>query len=77
MHHLVPRARGGCFGPTARLCPTCHQQLHAMFSEATLAQEFYSVDLLRANPQVSSYLKWVRKQKGSASFPARRANHRR
>jgi hypothetical protein len=48
-----------------------------MFSEATLAQEFYSVDLLRANPQVSSYLKWVRKQKGSASFPARRANNRR
>jgi hypothetical protein len=77
MHHLVPRARGGCFGPTARLCPTCHQQLHAMFSEATLAQELYSVDLLRANPQVSSYLKWVRKQKGSASFPVRRASNRR
>jgi hypothetical protein len=77
MHHLVPRARGGRFGPTARLCPTCHRQLHAIFSEVTLAQELYSIDLLRANPQVSSYLKWVRKQKGSAIFPARRANHRR
>jgi hypothetical protein len=48
-----------------------------MFSEATLAQELYSIDLLRANPQVRSYLKWVRKQKGSVGFPVRRANHRR
>jgi 5-methylcytosine-specific restriction protein A len=76
VHHLVPRAKGGRFGPTARLCPTCHRQLHAMFSEATLAQTLYSIDLLRANPQVSSYLRWVRKQKSSASFPVRRANHR-
>lgn len=77
VHHLVPRARGGRFGPTTRLCPTCHRQIHAMFSEATLAQELYSIDLLRANHQVSSYLKWVRKQTGSATFPVRRANNRR
>ena len=77
VHHLVPRARGGRLGPTARLCPTCHRQVHAMFSEATLAQKLYSIDLLRANPQVSSYLKWVRKQTTSASFPVRRANNRR
>ena len=77
MHHLVPRAKGGRLGPTTKLCTTCHRQLHAMFSETTLAQELYSINLLRANPLVSSYLKWVRKQKGSASFPARRANDRR
>ena len=77
VHHLVPRSKGGRFGPTARLCPTCHRQLHAMFSEATLAQELRSVELLRANPQVSTYLKWVRKQTGSASFSVRRANNRR
>ena len=50
MHHLVPRARGGNHGPTARLCSTCHRQVHAMFSETTLAEELYSVELLRANP---------------------------
>ena len=48
-----------------------------MFSEATLGQELCSIELLRANPQVSAYLKWVRKQTGSASFPVRRANNRR
>ena len=77
VHHLVPRAKGGRFGATAKLCPTCHRQLHALFSEATLAQELCSIDLLQANPQVSSYLTWVRKQKGSGGFKVRRANNRR
>jgi 5-methylcytosine-specific restriction enzyme A len=77
VHHLVPRARGGRFGPRANLCPTCHRQVHALFSETTLAQELYSIDLLRANPQVAAYLKWVRKQQGGALFRVRRANNRR
>lgn len=76
VHHLVPRAKGGRFGPKANLCPTCHRQLHAMFSEATLAQELYSIELLRANPRVAAYLRWVRKQKGRASLRVRRANNR-
>ena len=40
-------------GPTALLCPTCHRQLHALFSETTLAQELHSIELLRANEQVT------------------------
>ncbi|MCH7606118.1 MAG: hypothetical protein IH962_03080 [Chloroflexi bacterium] len=27
VHHLVPRSRGGRFGPTARLCPTCPRHI--------------------------------------------------
>ena len=77
VHHLVPKARGGRFGPTALLCPTCHRQLHALFSETTLAQELHSIELLRANPQVNNYLRWMRKQKDGANFQVRRANQRR
>jgi len=77
VHHLVPRARGGRFGPTANLCPTCHRQLHALFTEATLAEELNSIALLRANPQINGYLKWVRKQKSADGFKVRRANNRR
>ena len=77
VHHLIPRAKGGRFGPTAKLCSTCHRQLHALFSEATLAQELYSIPLLRANPQVNSYLRWMRKQKGGANFRVRRSKERR
>ncbi len=76
-HHLVPRSRGGKFGPKARLCPTCHRQLHAMFSEKTLANELNSVERLRADPEFAGYLKWAAKQKDGASFRVRRANSRR
>ena len=76
VHHLIPKSKGGRFGPTARLCSTYHSQLHALFSETILANELHSVELLRANPQVNNYLKWMRKQKGGASFRVRRANER-
>jgi hypothetical protein len=77
VHHLVPRAAGGNHGPKAKLCPTCHHHLHALFSENTLAREFSSIEALRANEEVHSYLKWVRKQSGGANFRVRRSNQRR
>ncbi len=77
VHHLVPRSRGGKFGPKVKLCPTCHRQLHALFSESTLAKEMDSLERIRANPDMASYLDWVRKQKGPANFRVRRANNRR
>ena len=76
VHHLVPRARGGNHGPKAKLCPTCHRQLHAMFTEATLARELYSIELLRSNSGVDQYLRWVRRQKGATSFRVRRSSVR-
>ena len=75
VHHLIPRARGGNHGPTALLCPTCHRQVHAMFSVTTLAEEMYSVELLRRNPRVADFLRWMRKQRG-ANFRVRRSRER-
>ena len=75
VHHLVPRSQGGKFGPKAKLCPTCHRQLHALFSESTLAKEMDSLERIRVNPEMVSYLEWVRKQKGQATFRVRQANH--
>ncbi len=77
MHHLVPRSQGGKFGLKAKLCPTCHRQLHALFSEATLAKELQSLDQIRSDPEMAAYLNWVRKQKDPTNFQVRRSNHRR
>ena len=76
-HHLVPRSRGGKFGPQVKLCPTCHRQLHAMFSESTLAKELNSIEALRADPEFADYLKWARHQNGPTGFRVRRAKNRR
>ena len=75
VHHLIPRARGGNHGPTALLCSTCHRQVHAMFSVTTLAEEMYSVELLRSNPRVAGFLRWMRKQR-AASFRVRKSRER-
>lgn len=75
VHHLVPRARGGNHGPTALLCPTCHRQVHAMFSVTTLAEELHSIPRLRSNRRVADFLGWMRKQRG-ASFRVRRSRER-
>lgn len=76
LHHLVPRAEGGNHGAKARLCPACHRQLHALFSETTLARDLNSIPRLRANEQISRYLQWVRKQKSTSGVRVRRSNHR-
>ena len=75
-HHLVPRAQGGRHGPTAKLCSTCHRQLHALFTEATLARELGTREQILANPQFARYLKWARRQRDYIAFRVRRANHR-
>ena len=46
-----------------------------MFSETTLAEELYSVELLRTNHRVAAFLNWMRKQRGAA-FRVRRARER-
>ena len=76
VHHLVPRSQGGKLGPTTRLCSTCHNQLHALFSETTLARELHSLDLIRANPEMARFLKWAHRQKDDTGFRVRRANNR-
>ena len=71
-HHLVPKLKGGKNGPQARMCSTCHRQVHAMFTEGTLARHLNTVDALRADPKVQPYLSWVRKRAGGAQFNVRR-----
>jgi 5-methylcytosine-specific restriction protein A len=76
-HHLIPRSRGGKLGPQVKLCPTCHRQLHAMFSESTLAKELNSIEALQTNPELSEYLKWAKNPKSLTNFRVRRAKNRR
>jgi 5-methylcytosine-specific restriction enzyme A len=62
-HHLCPREHGGT--ETALLCPACHRQVHALFTNRTLAAELSTLESLRREPEIRSYLKWVRRQSDS------------
>ena len=57
-HHLVPKSKGGRH--TEYLHRICHRQIHALFTEAELAREFYTVEALQAHPEMGRFLAWVR-----------------
>lgn len=58
LHHLVPKSQGG--RQTAVLHRICHRQLHALFSEKELAQQYSTVDALLAHEAVRSFVDWVK-----------------
>jgi hypothetical protein len=59
-HHLRPREHGGV--ETALLCGGCHRQVHALFTNRTLADQYDSLEKLRQDPAIRSYVAWARKQ---------------
>src|SRR5512140_3312853 len=60
MHHLVPKSEGGSL--KVPLCSPCHKTLHSFFTNRTLANEFYSIESLKQEPDIQRYLDWIRKQ---------------
>jgi hypothetical protein len=74
-HHLVPRAvhRKTQFKKrfskvemrtTVELCRDCHGAVHRFLpDEKEIARDYYTVERLRAHPQIAKFLAWVRKQK--------------
>ena len=79
-HHLVPRSRKKHeegFGPVADFCADCHRKVHATWDNKQLAKEYYTVEILRAAPELQAYLKWIKKQSGTAYFGSRQSNGRR
>ncbi|WP_288109214.1 HNH endonuclease signature motif containing protein [Limnobacter sp.] len=57
LHHLVPKLKGGKV--TQSLHRICHRQIHALFTEAELAQHYFTIDALLAHPDIQSFVKWV------------------
>lgn len=73
-HHLRPRSEGGV--ETEAVCSGCHRQVHALFTNATLARELDTLEKLRAAPEMQSYLKWATRQQ-DRHVRVRRSHHRR
>jgi len=72
-HHILPKSRGG--RETVPVHPICHRTIHANFSNAELARDGGSVDVLRAQPAVARFLRWIARK--PADFHARTAGRRR
>ncbi len=57
-HHLRPEERAT--SPVVTLCRPCHDQVHALFTNAELRERFDSVAALRDADRLEGYLSWIR-----------------
>ena len=76
-HHLTPRLKGGTHKGTVRLHQICHSAIHARFSEAELARRLAGIENLRADPEIATFLAWVREKPPAFHAPTRMTRQRR
>jgi len=76
VHHLTPREEGGSYGPTADLCVPCHKQIHALYTNKELAVRLDTLERLRQDEKIGSYIKWIRKQPAETLVRVRKSNER-
>ena len=68
LHHLKPKQTGGTAAHRTPLCRPCHKQLHAVYSNKTLARSLDSIERLKSAPELQPFLCWIRKQKPERNF---------
>jgi 5-methylcytosine-specific restriction endonuclease McrA len=56
-HHLIPKSKGG--KTTEYLHRICHKQIHALFTETELAQQYHHAQILREHPEMKKFIQWV------------------
>ena len=72
LHHLIPksehsrseRSRSYLTGPENSLacCRPCHSNIHRVADNATLAKEYYTLELLMNHPKIAAFSTWVSTQ---------------
>jgi hypothetical protein len=59
-HHLIPRAKGG--KSTEYVCVDCGNQIHKLFTNNELKKDFNTIEKLKANDKVQTWIRWVQKK---------------
>jgi len=72
-HHLIPKSKGG--KTTEYLHRICHKQIHALFSETELVQQYHHAQILREHPEMVKFIQWV-KNKPNAFYEKTRKSAR-
>ncbi len=72
LHHLKPKSRGG--GPEVRVpaCKPCHKTIHATFTNKQLAADYTTLESLRTAPELTGFLKFIRKQRPEKNVVVKR-----
>jgi hypothetical protein len=57
-HHLRPEERAT--SPAVTVCRPCHDQIHAVFTNAELRADYDTIETLRDADRLQAYLEWIR-----------------
>ena len=68
-HHLVPKSEGGRV--TAPIHPICHRTIHASFGNTDLARLYADPEVLRAQPAIARFLRWIADKPADFHAPVR------
>ena len=61
-HHLLPLSKGGKGTTTILLHKICHDKIHSVFTEMELKRHYNTIELLKQNEEISTFIKWVSKK---------------
>lgn len=59
-HHLIPLEKGGKKFETLSLCTTCHNQIHALFTNRELATHYHTLESLKRDKKIIKYLNFLK-----------------
>jgi len=60
-HHLTPLCKKG--KDTIPVCIDCGNQIHNLFSNRELKEQYNTVEALKNNPDMQKWIRWIRKRK--------------
>ena len=70
-HHVIPRTTHSnkqikaAYTKAQRkhtepVCKPCHKQIHVLITEKDMAWQYYTIELLKAHPEVAKWIIWVK-----------------
>jgi len=74
-HHLIPLAKGGRKFETLSLCPTCHVQIHALFTNRELATHYHTLASLKRDVKIIKYLTFIENIPGDCHVEIKKSRH--
>jgi hypothetical protein len=71
-HHLIPKTEGGRV--KALIHRICHRKIHATLTERELATVFFTWEALKAQPELATFIRWVKKKPAVFMDNSRKTN---
>lgn len=61
-HHIIPREEGGTEKDIVMICPDCHRQIHALYSNQELALRLFTLEALKNDEKLKKFIRFIKKQ---------------